>query len=122
MSDNSVAQPVLVMKRASPKKLQNRALLIEEHEAHTAKGVAKCLLHSWYTNGIDRANAILPRMQVDSNLKLVAAMPEWQKQKGPRNGYVMLTTLLSGTLRPTILVLDVEDKPSGRLSYRQLHQ
>ena len=110
------------MKRASPKKLQNRALLIEEHEAHTAKGVAKCLLHSWYTNGFNRANAILPGMQVESNLKLVAAMPEWQKQKGPRNGYVMLTTLVHGTLRPTILVLDVEYTPSGRLSYRQLHQ
>ena len=73
--------------------------------------------------GYNRANAIIPQMQIDSNLKVVAAIPGWQEQKGRRNGYVMLTTLHHGTLRPTILVLDVGGwKPSGRLSYRQLHQ
>ena len=34
----------------------------------------------------------------------------------------MLTTLLGGTLRPTILVLGSEYKPTGGLTYRQLHQ
>jgi len=116
MSDNSVAQP------DSNRKLKNRSLRFEEAEAYAARQVAKDLLRNWYTHGFNRANAIIPDMQKDSNLKLVAAMPAWQKQKGPRNGYVMLTTLIHGGLRPTILVLDVEYKPSGRLSYRQLHQ
>lgn len=99
-------------------KLRNRPLCFEE-----ARKAAKDALQEWYTHGYNRANAIISQMQIDSNLKVVAAIPGWQEQKGPRNGYVMLTTLHHGTLRPTILVLDVGGwKPSGRLSYRQLHQ
>ena len=98
-------------------KLRNRPLCFEE-----ARKAAKDALQKWYTHGFYRANDIIPQMQIDYNLKVVAAIPGWQAQKGPRNGYVMLTTLVHGTLRPTILVLDVERKPSGRLSYRQLHQ
>ena len=34
----------------------------------------------------------------------------------------MLTTLIHGTLRPTILVLDPFPGITGRLTYRQMHQ
>ena len=81
-------------------KLRNRPLCFEE-----ARKAAKDALQEWYTHGYNRANAIIPQMQIDSNLKVVAAIPGWQEQKGPRNGYVMLTTLIHGLLRPTILVL-----------------
>ena len=102
-----------------PPKLKNRPLGLQE----VAMKAAQAALRVWYTRGFNRANAIIPQMQIDYNLKVVAAIPGWQEQKGPRNGYVMLTTLHHGTLRPTILVLDVGGwKPSGRLSYRQLHQ
>ena len=60
-------------------------------------------------------------MQIDSNLKEVAAIPGWQERKGPRNAYVMLMSLF-GTPKPTIIVLDYECNPSGGLTYRQLHQ
>ena len=83
---------------------------------------AQAALRVWYTHGHNRANAIIPQMQIDSNLKEVAALPGWQAQQGVRNGYVMLTTLVHGRLKPTILVLDIEQSPTGRLSYRQLHQ
>ena len=61
-------------------------------------------------------------MQIDSNLKVVAAIPGWQAEKGTKNGYVMLTTLIHGTLRPMILVLDHVPGTPGRLTYRQMHQ
>ena len=99
-------------------KLKNRPFGIQE----VAMKAAQAALRVWYTRGHNRANAIIPQMQIDSNLKEVAALPGWQAQQGLRNGYVMLTTLVHGRLRPTILVLDIEHSPSGRLSYRQLHQ
>ena len=95
---------------------------IDRDEQEVAMKVAQAALRDWYTHGHNRANAIIPQMQIDSNLKEVAALPGWQAQQGARNGYVMLTTLVNGRLRPTILVLDIEHSPSGRLSYRQLHQ
>ena len=101
------------------RKLKNRRLLPQE----IARNTAKYALQGWYTHGRNRADAIIPQMQIDNNLKMVAEIPGWQRQKGRRNGYVMLTTLHHGALRPTILVLDVGGwTPSGRLSYRQLHQ
>ena len=101
-----------------PPKLKNIPLGLQE----VAMKAAQAALRVWYTRGFNRANAIIPQMQIDSNLKEVAAIPGWQAQKGVRNGYVMLTTLVHGRLRPTILVLDIEHSPSGRLSYRLLHQ
>ena len=99
-------------------KLKNRPLGLQE----VAMKAAQAALRVWYTHGHNHANTIIPQMQIDSNRKEVAAIPGWQTQIGVRNGFVMLTTLVHGRLRPTILVLDIEQSPTGRLSYRQLHQ
>ena len=100
-------------------KLKNRALTREEAQESCARNAAKAALQHWYQKGFYRANAIIPEMQINSNLKEVASIPGWQEQKGSRNGYVMLTTLVGGTLKPIILVLDYEN---GGLTHRQLHQ
>ena len=100
------------------RKLKNRRLLLKQ----IARNAAKYALQGWYTHGRNRADAIIPQMQIDSNLKVVAAIPGWQAEKGTKNGYVMLTTLIHGTLRPMILVLDPVPGTPGRLTYRQMHQ
>ncbi|MDA8583503.1 hypothetical protein N9L68_04700 [bacterium] len=61
-------------------------------------------------------------MQIDNNLKRVKAIPGWRDEKGNKNGYVMLHMLASGELRPVSMVLDCTSKPSGELTYRQLHR
>ena len=95
---------------------------IDRDEQEVAMKAAQAALRVWYTHGHNHANTIIPQMQIDSNWKEVAAIPGWQTQIGVRNGFVMLTTLVHGRLKPTILVLDIEQSPTGRLSYRQLHQ
>ena len=118
--------------QAMAPKLKNRSLGLEEaqkcaarsarQEEAIAKEAANLALQDWYMAGYKRANAIIPKMQIESNLKEVGAIPGWQVQKGQRNGYVMLTTVVDGTPRPTILELDYERKLTGGLTYRQLHQ
>ena len=103
-------------------KLKNRAITREEAQLSSARNAAKAALQRWYQKGFYRADAIIPKLQIESNLKEVASIPGWQEQKGSRNGYVMLTTLVGGTLKPIILVLDYEAVPCGGLTYRQLHQ
>ena len=49
-------------------------------------------MREWYAHGYNRADTVIPRMQVDTNLKVVATMPRWKELKGPKNGYVMLET------------------------------
>jgi len=116
-----------------PKPLKNRSLLPEEvrvsvtsaalpNVESVANEAAKEALQEWYITGYWRANARIPSMQVEANLKEIASIRGWQERKGVRNGYVMLTTLLDATLKPTILDLDYERHRSGGLTYRQFHQ
>ena len=98
------------------------AAMAIQHQIFEAEKAAKEALKEWYSIGYNRANAELPKIQVNSNLKEVAQMPGWQKRKGSRNGYIMLTSLLNGTLRPMIVVLDYEENPTGGLTFRHLHQ
>jgi len=102
------------------KRLQNRSLQPKEAQAarsaddraalqleeSNARDAAKAALRQWYMHGYNTADACIANLQRESNLQEVAAILGWQEQKGHRNGYVMLTTLLTGTLRPTIIVLD----------------
>ena len=91
----------------------------------TATDAARQALCQWYERGYRYANASIPNMQRDSNLKVVAAIPGWQAQKGERNGYVMLLSLWSGKLTPAILYLTYADRKgfrAGGLTYRELHR
>ena len=111
-------------------KLQNRPITKEEARQlddlwsakKSAKKQAKVSLKAWYAIAYTRANAQIPKMQIDYNLKIVSAMPAWLLSKGKRNGYVMLHSLLAGTLIPVILELDYESHCTGGLTYRQLHR
>jgi len=87
-----------------------------------ARNAAKLALGEWYSYGYERANILLPRIQVHENLKDVAVRPGWQQQKGYKNGYVMLTSLLNGELTPMIVVLDYTFWSQGGLTYRSLHK
>jgi hypothetical protein len=116
--------------------LQNRSLQPEEAQAarsadgraalqleeSNARAAAKAALRQWYMHGYSTAGARIPKLQRESNLQKVAAIPGWQEQRGQRNGYVMLANLLTGTLRPMIVVLDYECSSTGGLTYCQLHQ
>ena len=108
--------------RRRPRKVRNRPLLPSEAAVAVAREAARNALGRWYTQGYTRADAAIPKMQVDVNLKVVASIPRWQEIKGPRNGYVMLTSIVQGTPRPVVLELDLDIRPSGRLTYRQLHR
>ena len=117
------------MPKGKTVRIRNRPLTTEEvsrsvaaDERHNAETVAQDALKKWYRIGYQRAEESIPKMQRLSNLGIVASIPGWCKQKGTRNGYVMLTSLLSGELRPVILALDYEIHPSGGLTRRQLHQ
>jgi hypothetical protein len=109
-------------------KLKNRSFGLKQTREYAAKALAKemaiAALECWYRTGYNRANALIPRDQVESNLKEVAAIPDWQERKGRKNAYVMLTTLLDGTPKPCIIDLDYsnERKPWGEVTYRQLRR
>ena len=103
-------------------KLKNKPWRREDVEQYAAKEAAKVALKKWYSIGFDIANAKLPRIQVDSNLKVVAQIPGWQANKGSKNGYIMLTTLVNGDITPMIVVLNYAEKASGGLTGRSLHQ
>jgi hypothetical protein len=121
-------------------KLKNRSLGPEEVQAaraadnipalqpgESARLATKAALRQWYVLGYNNANASIPDMQKTFNLRKVGNIPGWQALKGSRNGYVMLTNFLSGTLKPMILELDYDNEPplgfhSGGLTYFQLHQ
>ena len=99
------------------KKLKNRSLTRDEAHEYIVRSIAKVVLQDWYSTGYSRANALMPRIQIDDNLKKVASIPGWEEEKGLKNGYVMLLSSLSGREAPVILQL----ARGGRITYRQLH-
>ena len=92
-----------------------------KEEAVIARIAAKQALVRWYADAYKRAEREFRLLQIESNLKEVSLIPGWQAQKGSRNGYVMLISM-NGDQKPVILTLDYEARPSGGLTYRQLHQ
>ena len=107
-------------------KFKNRPITREEvlqlEKKVLAKKEAKEALADWYETGYRTAQEKIPQMQIEENLRIVASIPGWRAQKGDKNGYVMLTSLVSGTLSPVILELDYESHCTGGLTYRQLHR
>ena len=105
------------------KEAEELAARAERHRAETAANEASITaLQQWYRRGRVNADAAIPMMQIEINLKRVNAIPGWREEKGNNNGYVMLDMLVSGELRPVIVVLDFTSNPSGELTYRQLHR
>lgn len=108
------------------------AIELENRVARTAMQPA---LQHWYCRGYVNANGIIPKVQRDANLKLVANNPEWQTMfgasgqwlgasgRGLTNGYVMITNFINGSLSPIIIELDYSGRFAlGGLTYRQLHR
>ena len=67
------------------RRLANRTLV--EAEAHA---VARSALAGWYRRGFVAADSAIPKLQIETNLKIVSSIPRWQEAKGVKNGYVML--------------------------------
>ena len=117
-------------KRMAPKKkLKNRSLTREDVAAlagsenrKSAAAAAKFALQDWYSRCYDQAHAIIPRMQIESNLEKVTTIPGWTEEKGLKNGYVMLRNMVSGEPRPMIVALDYTKHPAGGVTGRQLHK
>ena len=78
------------------RRVRNRPLLPSEAAAATAREAARKALDGWYAQGHSRADAVIPKMQVDINLKTVALIRGWQELKGQKNGYVMLVSIVQG--------------------------
>ena len=107
-----------------PRKLANRQLVeadVRYAVRAGAKYAAKLALEEWYQRGFSNANSAIRQLQIESNLKIVKAIPGWQEKKGNDNGYVMLDMWLSGAQKPVVVTLDYKQKACGGLTYRQLH-
>ena len=103
--------------------LQERLLAQQavEREAK-ARAEAKGALARWYTQGFDNANRLLPQIQIEANLQVVAAIPNWRDLKSERDAYIMLKGEEAGTARPVILHLNYSSLRFGNLTYRELHK
>ena len=103
-----------------------RALQRDEAKVAYAMGianeVARAALSSWYDAGYRNASQLIPKLQVQSNLKVIASIPGWFEQKGVRNGYIMMCSLFNSVPKPVIMELDYNVSKSGGLTYRQLHR
>ena len=78
-------------KRMAPKKVKNRSFTREDVAAlagaeniMSAAVAAKIALQDWYIRCERKAHVIIPRMQIESNLEKVAAIPGWIEEKGLR--------------------------------------
>ena len=83
-----------------------------------AREAAKEALYEWYETAHVCANAEIRHLQIQENLEQVSAIDGWMEKKGERNGYVMLTNLKSGNLKPVTIELD----DYGRITYSSLHK
>ena len=102
------------------KRLRNRPLdetTVRALKEKAARETAVELLSGWVRRAFAKADERLYPLQVEDNLQQVSSIPGWMDKKGTANGYVMLTSMMDASLKPTILTLD-----SGGLTYRQLHE
>ena len=107
-----------------PRRLANRPLVeadVRYAVEAGAKYAAKLALEKWYKRGFSHADSAIRKLQIESNLKIVKDIPQWQENTGDGNGYVMLDMWLSGAQRPVVVMLDYKQKACGGLTYRQLH-
>ena len=107
------------------RRLTNRKLTPAESQKlaeQAANALAKTALRNWYASSLDRANQLLPGIQINDNLALLKDFPDWKATKNYRDGYVMLMSVLTGTRTPVTLRLNYDVLASGGLTYRELHR
>ena len=91
-------------------------------ERAVAKAAAKEALTSWYRTGFYRADARLPQIQIEENLRSLRYVHGWKDQQPSKDSYIMLRGPFSGSLIPVVLHLDFSVKRLGTLTFRQLYQ
>ena len=65
-----------------PRKLANRQLVEADVRYAVrvgAKYAAKLALEKWYKRGFSNADSAIRKLQIESNLKIVKAIPGWQE-------------------------------------------
>ena len=92
-----------------------------------ARKVAMHALEKWYYRAFCNVEQSIVREQQDENLLLVKQMPDWQKRKGKKHGYIMIVTPANLEPRPIILQLDYNCAspsfhPTGGITNRLLQQ
>ena len=113
------------MKKPNAKKLRNRKLSVEELKEINHRQVAeiaKKAVAAWWRSAVRDASETLRAFQRNENLKLLAKMPDWVKFKGRKNGYVMRCSIFNYEPVPVRIELNYEDRASGGLTYRELHE
>ena len=114
------AQHILTAKRRLQAGVEQRSN--EETERAVARDAAKEALTTWYRTGFYKANARLPQIQNEDNLRDLRYVHGWKGKKQSKDAYIMLRGHLSGSLTPVVLHLDFSVVPGGTLTFRQLHQ
>ena len=114
--------------KAQHKLAAMRRLPAEVEESLTERAVAmaaaKEALTTWYRTGFYKADARLPQIQIEDNLKDLRYVHDWKDEKQSKDAYIMLRGHFSGSLTPVVLHLDVPDiwTSGGTLTFRQLYQ
>ena len=75
-------------------------------ESLTARGAAKEALTTWYRTGFYKADARLPQIQIEDNLKDLRYVHDSKDTKQSKDAYIMLRGHFSGSLIPVVLHLD----------------
>ena len=96
----------------------------EDANVKVANAAARIALRTWYAHSLDQADKIVRDIQIDENLELSKAFPEWKATKHIRDGYIMLMSVVNGTKTPVTMCLNYGDihRNYGGLTFRDMHQ
>ena len=114
------ARHILAAKRRLQAEVEQRSN--EETERAVARDAAKKALNKWYKTGFYKANARLPQIQIEDNLRDLRYVHGWKDKKQSKDAYIMLRGHLSGSLTLVVLHLDFSVVPCGTLTFFQLYR
>ena len=113
------------MPRLQNKRIERNAEYFRQQAVVVAQQAANVALSQWYVTAFRKVERMITEVQREENLAQVAAIPNWQLQKGAQNGYVMIVSSVNLEPRPVIIELDYNKATghsTGGISYRGLHQ